>query len=299
MTARFASADTDADSSRISPVRQSNRTIELGPRRTTAAASPAIARRSPPSRSSPTTLVDLVDAVRSTRTRGRRRRRPNRRRSADQAPGRGSRWGRHRCRACCHAPSPRRARRFDTSTTNGTLPTSAEQCVVRRDRAVRVALADDVVRTRVTVDQRPDRSIGGDLRGRPAIDGERDRFTLGRDHIGFAIVGIDHDETRLADSGQRPAGTQCRQPERCTEAQFDRVDRPCLGGRVVEYEGAGSTLGHRQLLPLGAGIEAGQRPTAIAVDEDARDRSADARTTPSLGRRPRRRRAVHRRGRRR
>ena len=106
------------------------------------------------------------------------------------------------------------------------------------------------------------------MRGGASLDGERDRFALGRNHAGFVVVGVDDHETGLPDARQCSPGTESGQPEWRAQAEFDRVDRSCLGGGVVEYEGTRTSFGHRQLLVLGARIEAGQRPTAVAVDED-------------------------------
>ena len=115
-------------------VRQSKRTIEVGPRRTTAAASPAMASRSLPSMSRSGIVDPLVDAV--------LRHAPQVVVGADPATVRrragtaASRIRSGRCRpsSACHAPSPSRARRLAGSTTNGSLPTSDRTAPTPRGR---------------------------------------------------------------------------------------------------------------------------------------------------------------------
>ena len=146
VTAKVASAETSGESSRISPLRQSNCTTEFGPRRTTAAASPAIARKSPPSMSSPGTLA--VSSMPPADTHHRSSFAPTQPQSLG-GPGTCARisLGSASVSSERHAPSPSRARRPETSTTSGTLPTSESNASLSMPSRVRCGPAD-VVRTR-------------------------------------------------------------------------------------------------------------------------------------------------------
>ena len=147
----------------------------------------------------------------------------------------------------CQSPSPRRARRFSASTTNATLPTSdsvAPGTPRRRDlgRPSTSCAADH--RRPATRSSHRGRSASS-CRPRPRRRSVRRRPEprWPRSRRGFTT-------TRPAwpmPDRARPA-PECREAERCTEAQVDRVDHLRLRRHVVEEVGAGAPLGDRELV---------------------------------------------------
>ena len=119
----------------------------------------------------------------------------------------------------------------------------------------------------ITAHQRPDGTIGCNPRVRSRLDGERDRVAVRRDDVCLVLIGIDDDESGLPDPSDRAPRTEGRQTERRAEPQLDAVDRLCFSGDIVEQVGAGAALGDRELVALGARVEARQRSAAVAVDQ--------------------------------
>ena len=242
VTARSASPDTDAArSSRMAP-RFANRSGR--------SSSALGARLQPPRRRSPGSHLHRCRARRRWRsprarlrrhTRGRRRRRPIHSSAGGPGTCASISLGSASVGSDCHVPSPNRG-------TSGRHVDDQWSVAGERQQGIAVdAQTVDLRRRRggsheVTVDQRPDRTVGRHPRDGAGLDGERDRFTLGRHDVGLAVVGVHHDQTGLADPGQRSAGAERRQPERRPEAEFDRIDRPRLRGGVVQQERARAPL---------------------------------------------------------
>ena len=119
----------------------------------------------------------------------------------------------------------------------------------------------------ISVDDRPDGAVGGDLGLGPGVDCERQRLTVDRDHVGLVLVAVDHHQAGLSDRGQCLPVTQGGQTERRAETHVDRVDGPRLGGRVVQNIGTLRSFSDGQLLALGARHDAAESCSAVPVGE--------------------------------
>ena len=226
----------------------------------------------------------LVDSVARRRTTDRRWHRSIHSRRSGRSAGSRTRSGRRRSSTVCQAPSPSRARRLLGSTTNGSLPTSDKRAPTDRYRD-RDAVDDVEVWRRSSEPSIVQITPSGAITmleasaSSPSVMSNVSGSPVRREHRRLVVDRVDDGETAGADGRNRLSTAESRKPDRRTEPEIGRLDLANLGGAVVQQVRACCRLGDADVLPRSLGVDAGDRPTGVPVDEHDRARRAMRRTS--------------------
>ena len=158
-----------------------------------------------------------------------------------------------------------------TSTTNGTLPTSDS---VRRVTETEIRLgrrrwtSGGAARVPSIVQITPSGAMTVSAARRLAeVDVEREWLAASGSTVRLASTGLTTVRPGGPDRRNGSTAAERGESDRGPEPQFGGLDRAHLGGAVVQQICAGGRFGDTDVLAAGLGIDAGERPAAVSVDE--------------------------------